>query len=75
MELENEYFADCEASANKLEVPYCAAGVCTRDGCTGVHNVQIMNTEAQRTEAQQEDVFYATVLAPRRRRHRRLRKK
>ena len=69
-ELEQQHFADCEASATKLEAPYCAAGVCIRDGCNGAHNV-----EQECTEAQQEDVFYDTVLAPRRRRHRRLRKK
>ena len=69
-ELEQQHFADCEASATKLEAPYCAAGVCIREGCNGAHNV-----EQECTEAQQEDVFYDTVLAPRRRRHRRLRKK
>lgn len=79
-ELEQQHFADCEASATKLEAPYCAAGVCTREGCTGLHNVQ--NTRAQNTGAEQEcqrteqeDVFYDTILAPRRRRHRRMRKK
>ena len=70
-ELEQQHFADCEASATKLEAPYCAAGVCIRDGCNGAHNV---DHGCQPTKGE-PDIFFDTVLAPRRRLHRRLRKR